>query len=586
VRVLERALQEKANWSEVEASLQARATIQDVNQSLAGIAGVLNDKASASELRKAVDERAMRAEVGESQAASARRLAALEQECAELRAELREVRQECATKQDRDGASASFASKADVALTSRVKEELERLGTVAATREDLEAAVRAMATREEVQQALQTRAGVAEVERALAAKADTDRMMSALGERPTRIEMNDAVASRLLEARTQLSAATAQQVAQLVAARRTGLGASGLAGMDHPESTFLGASGAMASAAGIRDLIGLLDQKANATDVEVLLASKVGRNELSEAIATRASTRDMEARVAAASEAIAVEVQSALLQSQKEVVAVLNKKAYKADVHRSLKTKADAQGTAEAMARKPDALEVREALSQKVDKASCQRALAAKADAAAVARLEDQLRSLASNVARGVGVSGDDMHKFRRELLAAVDAKADGKHVAALCDQKVDVADMNAALGKLSEAINANTRAAGLPTSEQAAANEQLSGELQLVHKRLNAELMCGRWIWKSGTTAGAPAAGVAQPGELVPWNIECANANPSMFRWAADAAAVGCEQPGLYEVRVGMFTDKQPRVSVMVNGHCVFTTPTGEQMGPGGSKE
>ena len=38
LRVLERALQEKANWSEVEASLQARATIQDVNQSLAGIA--------------------------------------------------------------------------------------------------------------------------------------------------------------------------------------------------------------------------------------------------------------------------------------------------------------------------------------------------------------------------------------------------------------------------------------------------------------------------------------------------------------------------------------------------------------------
>ena len=101
------------------------------------------------------------------------------------------------------------------------------------------------------------------------------------------------------------------------------------------------------------------------------------------------------------------------------MVAVLNKKAYKADVHRSLKTKADAQGTAEAMARKPDSLEVREALSQKVDKASCQRALASKADAATVARLEDQLRSLANNVARGVDMSGDDMHKFRRELLAA-----------------------------------------------------------------------------------------------------------------------------------------------------------------------
>ena len=111
-------------------------------------------------------------------------------------------------------------------------------------------------------------------------------------------------------------------------------------------------------------------------------------------------------------------------------------------------------------------------------------------------------------------------------------------------------------------------------------------GDLQNVRKRIDSELMCGRWIWKSGTTAGVPAAGVSQPGELVPWNIECANANPSVFRWAADAAAVGCELPGLYELRLGMFTDKQPRVSVLVNGHCVFTTPTNDQLSLGGSKE
>ena len=58
---------------------------------------------------------------------------------------------------------------------------------------------------------------------------------------------------------------------------------------------------------------------------------------------------------------------------QKEVVAVLNKKAYKTDVHRSLKTKADAQVTADALSRKPDAIEIKEALAQKLDKTACQR---------------------------------------------------------------------------------------------------------------------------------------------------------------------------------------------------------------------
>ena len=372
MRFLERSLKEKANWSEVEASLQARATIQDVNQSLAGIAGVLNEKASSSYVIKACDERATRIELSESNASSSRRIEALEKECAELRAQMASLQQELNAKQDRDEAESSFATKSDAISSKDMMERFDRLSSACPSHDDLEAVVRTMATREEVQAALQTRAGVVEVERNLSAKADTDRMMTALGERPTRVEVNDLVASRLLEARTQLSAATAQQVSQLVAARRVDDNNAG--------DRFHGptVNGALASAASVRDLISLLDQKANISDVEVLLASKVDRAELNDAISTRASDRDVEARVSRASEAIATEVQTALLQSQREIVAVLNKKAYKADVHRSLKTKADAQGTAEAIARKPDAQEVREALSQKVDKTSCQRALATK----------------------------------------------------------------------------------------------------------------------------------------------------------------------------------------------------------------
>ena len=199
--------------------------------------------------------------------------------------------------------------------------------------------------------------------------------------------------------------------------------------------------------------------------------------------------------------------------------------------------------------------------------------------------MEEQLRQLASNMARGMGVGHDEMHKFRREVMAAVDGKADGKHVAALVDQKVSVADMNDALARLSDAINTNTATAAANTVDPTSI-EALAAELQSLHQRVGAELLCGRWIWKSGQMAGPPSAGVSQPGELVPWNIECTNANPSVFRWVADASSVGCDLPGLYELRVGMFTDKQPRVTILVNGHTVFTTPTPDQLGAGGGPE
>ena len=337
----------------------------------------------------------------------------------------------------------------------------------------------------------------------------------------------------------------------------------------------------MGSAAGVRDMIALLDQKANAKDVELLLATKVNRNELNDAMSTRIERKEMESRIRINAETIANEVQQALLQSQKEVVAVLNKKAYKADVHRSLKTKADAKITAEALARKPDALEIKDALTQKLDKTTCQRVLTTKADVVALRRIEDQVRQLAGEVSRGQGVSSEELTRFRREILAAVDSKADGKHVAALVDQKVSVQDMNDALSRMSQAINTTAEKASNSVDEERV--QELNVQVQTLHQRMSTEILCARWIWKSGQLAGPPSAGVSHPGELVPWNIECANANPSVFRWSADASNIGADLPGLYEIHVGMFTDKQPRVTVLVNGHAVFSTPGLDHFGGGG---
>jgi len=243
-------------------------------------------------------------------------------------------------------------------------------------------------------------------------------------------------------------------------------------------------------------------------------------------------------------------------------------------------------------------------------------ALSQKADVAGLRRVEDQMRQLAMTVSQSQGIGSDELHKFRRELLHVVDGKADGKHVAALVDQKVNVVDMNEALNKLSAAIQTNSFNNTSSVKEDRV--EVINKELMALHSRMNAEYvfvfvfkpsivfnvlsltvfflfllplhhfmfssLCARWIWKSGTLAGPPSAGVSHPGELVPWNIECTNANPAVFRWSSDASTIGADLPGLYEIRVGMFTDKQPRVCILVNGHAVFSTPTIDHFGSGGT--
>ena len=569
LRSIERCQKDAASWTQVESSLAARATIQDVNASLAGLANVLSEKVTQADITAACEERVSRAELQQSNTALTRRLQMVEQNYDELRSELQDLKESLSHKVHRDQLE-QYVTRSELETQTCSRKDFYQLTEKVVTREELTAALDTLATRDEVQAALQTRAGVAEVERALAAKTDVDRVMTALGERPSRTEVSDIVSSRLLELRTELAATNAQH--SLFGSRTNDPSPPAVQYPPHY----------MGSSAGMRDMIALLDQKANAKDVELLLASKVDRKELNEVISTRVERTEMESRMRTNAETIANEVQSALLQSQKEVVAVLNKKAYKADVHRSLKTKADVKMTADALGRKPDAMEIKDALSQKLDKTACQRALTAKADVSSVRRLEDQVRQLAGEISRGQGISSEELHKFRREMIAAVDGKADGKHVAALVDQKVSVNDMNEALSRMSSAINTNAETASRGVDVEKV--EALSNEVQTLHQRMSTEILCARWIWKSGQLAGPPSAGVTHPGELVPWNIECSNANPAVFRWSADTSSVGADLPGLYEIHVGMFTDKQPRVAVLVNGHAVFSTPGLDHFGNGGT--
>ena len=63
IQRLERAVADKADWAEVEASLAARATVSDVNRSLGELTQIVDRKAESEKLREQMEERPLRTEM-------------------------------------------------------------------------------------------------------------------------------------------------------------------------------------------------------------------------------------------------------------------------------------------------------------------------------------------------------------------------------------------------------------------------------------------------------------------------------------------------------------------------------------------
>jgi hypothetical protein len=90
------------------------------------------------------------------------------------------------------------------------------------------------------------------------------------------------------------------------------------------------------SSSTITELVTLLDRKADAGDVYRQLNLKLDTSEFLSAINDKVNASQLDAALGATTEAVAKEVKSALLNTQQEIVQVLNKKAYKVDVKRAL----------------------------------------------------------------------------------------------------------------------------------------------------------------------------------------------------------------------------------------------------------
>lgn len=70
------------------------------------------------------------------------------------------------------------------------------------------------------------------------------------------------------------------------------------------------------------------------------------------------------------------------------------------------------------------------------------------------------------------------------------------------------------------------------------------------------------RWLWRSGGL---------EAGQKVPWEVECVNTQPENFLWEQGATEICMVSPGLYDLRIGVYTRIKPTAMVMVNDQVLY---------------
>ncbi|KNC56011.1 uncharacterized protein AMSG_02023 [Thecamonas trahens ATCC 50062] len=192
------------------------------------------------------------------------------------------------------------------------------------------------------------------------------------------------------------------------------------------------------------------------------------------------------------------------------------------------------------------------ALASKANVKDVASLLAGKADARELAELEARLFGPADSASGAAGrpATTRDLDELKHEL----QLKASLQDVITLTDAKASVDDVNRALASVT-----NELAAKAPLADVA----RIDSEQGRVLEALSAELMVGRWLWKSGKTKG---------GHGIPWNVQILNSAPDVFVWGKDKVNLVATLPGLYQVSAGFFSAAKPSIQLLVNGEPVLS--------------
>eukprot|EP00948_MAST-09A_sp_MAST-9A-sp1_P002225 g2225.t1 len=335
----------------------------------------------------------------------------------------------------------------------------------------------------------------------------------------------------------------------------------------------------------VENCLNMLNLKANSSDVRVLLQGKVDTEHFQEVLRNMVNRTDLNAKLEVTMESIASEVKHALLQSQREIVEVLNKKAYKIDVERELKKRAMFDQTEEALNARATVDDVKKALDTKADQRIVMQALAKKVDTSVVRDFQAKVAGIMQQL-DGPNSPFDQLERLSKEVLQ----KADTKDLLSVVSSQELVAQLEDEVEKLKQ---------NLETKSSLEKYNNLQTRVEQIGLKVTSELTLGRWIWND--------AGMLKKDQRVPWSVQTRNTSPSKLLWTPNTETIVTVTPGtvymlsffcflllltnspltimrrtvlcgfaiigLYEVKLGFFCDRNPAIHVLVNDEPVLAT-------------
>lgn len=155
----------------------------------------------------------------------------------------------------------------------------------------------------------------------------------------------------------------------------------------------------------------------------------------------------------------------------------------------------------------------------------------------------------ASALETHIAATRDSLESLSKDLKS----KADLKDICALLDLKASTEDTNSALTGIHKELDSKANSSELTTAflQQQARIEVLSSEAAI-----------GRWLWKSRELKSS----------LVPWEIQVTNTLPENFIWEPARTQILVVAPGIYEVKLGVYSRKKPTIHLLVNGETALT--------------
>eukprot|EP00512_Aurantiochytrium_limacinum_P011169 CAMPEP_0171592056 /NCGR_PEP_ID=MMETSP0961-20121227/16622_1 /TAXON_ID=87120 /ORGANISM="Aurantiochytrium limacinum, Strain ATCCMYA-1381" /LENGTH=680 /DNA_ID=CAMNT_0012152283 /DNA_START=158 /DNA_END=2197 /DNA_ORIENTATION=- len=433
---------------------------------------------------------------------------------------------------------------------------------------------------------------VEDLDEVLSQKADMDTLAKALKDRPTQDDVTKEIQNRIME--------SANHVQEQVRAIE----------------------------------LALTRTKAELERVEDSMVDFVSRSELLEVCGQKVGGPELDERMQESSEMLTAQFKEAIIGVQRELVQVINKKAFKTDVQRQLGSKANTDDVTNWLSSKVELADVRDALAHKSDltvmqgladrvqslerrharagsipPAGKRRGRAPRSDKldAYLGEQDEFGRPMKSNNKKNLGRrTSSEFHRNKGDESSDFDDENDEdnedyedhedgdfeanlskqeisrllRRLAKLDADKVSVKDLCLLLDQKANIKDVNDALAQLSTQQsQAAASRAQRDEDSIIPQETVRQLR--REVDAIGEAMNAElsvgrwiwSSGRVLSDRAVPWNIECVNTATENLHWTKDSADLTAIMPGLYELHLGFFSESDPEVQVLVNGEAILYT-------------